>query len=659
MTVLQKHKFVKRYHRTRKLIKFSSFIFLTAASIKSYGIDSEEIDCPFGCNDPEKNQSLYKIGENFEYCLKTTLAKAEFGDSGHHIRVYFGSDFLPRIGEIWWQNVSDVNKRIGYPIIWRHRREKPLCSINEFDDPHLRDRIFADPDMFSWSRKIHFFSLTHYVNSMIAFAELDFDIHWHYDYSIKYWRNSLEVAEKELQTVESLKSELNNQWSWEIDRRLRDLNKPEDLKFSIDRAKKKIEDLETLPERVSVLQDCREKNNKIFQQIYDRCIEQHQWRGAYHQRGLLYFQRGEYLEAFDNVSKFLRLAHAAGKTALITDTTYLEFGIIASELGLYQKAISSLSYAIRANPRNQDAYIERAISYFEMGDLDKALADYLLSGDLSTSDRSKLQWLEITQLSAGIAIGVLEGGTHGVVDFLPGVLGSIRGVGNGLWAFCTDPVGASQEFADAALHCVEYIKSHSSLEILQRMVPELQELIQNYDCLSDYQKGKLIGYVIGKYGIDIFLWSGSLKAVKYYQDLRRANQLMTLEALASPKNAQKILEEAGKRWTLREQVFENGNLRIQWDKQGKHIEGHRNYFPDKKKSILTHQNPDQLLKDFAGTGKKMRGDAPGAPGYKELVNFEEQIGFYVNPESGERIATSWGSIHYAKDGIHIVPEHPR
>jgi hypothetical protein len=50
---------------------------------------------------------------------------------------------------------------------------------------------------------------------------------------------------------------------------------------------------------------------------------------------------------------------------------------------------------------------------------------------------------------------------------------------------------------------------------------------------------------------------------------------------------------------------------------------------------------------------------PGAPGYKEMVSFGEHIGYDVNPRTGEKLATTWGIIHYAKDGIHIVPARPR
>lgn len=55
---------------------------------------------------------------------------------------------------------------------------------------------------------------------------------------------------------------------------------------------------------------------------------------------------------------------------------------------------------------------------------------------------------------------------------------------------------------------------------------------------------------------------------------------------------------------------------------------------------------------------KSKPPAPGKPGYRELVNFEERIGYYVNPIGTEKIETSWGVIHYSKGGVHIIPAKP-
>lgn len=75
--------------------------------------------------------------------------------------------------------------------------------------------------------------------------------------------------------------------------------------------------------------------------------------------------------------------------------------------------------------------------------------------------------------------------------------------------------------------------------------------------------------------------------------------------------------------------------------------------------MLEHSNPQKLVDDFAGKEIKVGHAKSGVSGYRELVNFEEFIGFAVDDKTGERIATTWGKIHYAKDGVHIVPTKPR
>jgi hypothetical protein len=91
-------------------------------------------------------------------------------------------------------------------------------------------------------------------------------------------------------------------------------------------------------------------------------------------------------------------------------------------------------------------------------------------------------------------------------------------------------------------------------------------------------------------------------------------------------------------------------------KQGKHIPGHNNYIPGK--SILSHPDPQSLINKFAGKGQSVNNVPKGQPGYKERVDFREVIGNFVDQKTGKSIPTTKGIIHYAKDGVHIVPARP-
>jgi hypothetical protein len=97
----------------------------------------------------------------------------------------------------------------------------------------------------------------------------------------------------------------------------------------------------------------------------------------------------------------------------------------------------------------------------------------------------------------------------------------------------------------------------------------------------------------------------------------------------------------------------NGVPEVDEGKQGKHIEGHNNY--TEGKSVLT-ADPKELASK-AGSGKPVNNVPRGQPGFKERVDFGRQIGYYVD-STGHRVPTSIGIIHYAADGIHIVPAKP-
>ena len=58
-----------------------------------------------------------------------------------------------------------------------------------------------------------------------------------------------------------------------------------------------------------------------------------------------------------------------------------------------------------------------------------------------------------------------------------------------------------------------------------------------------------------------------------------------------------------------------------------------------------------LIDKYGGTGRKVGQN-------REIVDFENTIGKYVDPKTGVSYDTTIGTIHYSKDGTHIVPERP-
>ncbi len=108
-----------------------------------------------------------------------------------------------------------------------------------------------------------------------------------------------------------------------------------------------------------------------------------------------------------------------------------------------------------------------------------------------------------------------------MTEFVPSLLSSYRGIGRGLWAFVSSPITFSQDLIDSTFACMEFIRERATPGVLAELVPEIQECRGKWRQLDDGIKGKYIGHVIGKYGVDIFIGAGSVTAIKLYRDLTR------------------------------------------------------------------------------------------------------------------------------------------
>ncbi len=91
--------------------------------------------------------------------------------------------------------------------------------------------------------------------------------------------------------------------------------------------------------------------------------------------------------------------------------------------------------------------------------------------------------------------------------------------------------------------------------------------------------------------------------------------------------------------------------------QEKHIPGTPNYKQEvangRTKSIFYGDNKkaQELLDKYAGTGEFPRNG-------REVVDFGQKIGKAYDMKTGKYIETTRGTIHYSKDGAHIVPAKP-
>jgi tetratricopeptide (TPR) repeat protein len=394
--------------------------------------------------------------------------------------------------------------------------------------------------------------------------------------------------------------------------------------------------------------------DSLLKEIFLYCLQKHQPEGIEFHAAIESLLIGDPLDGIAHLRKLLDIGKKNNYNAQIVSKLHFLKGQLESECTLYGDAIVSLTEAIAKMPSMKEAYIERATAYFELGEFDLCIEDYLQSG--IKSDSRTL--LERFSFSVGLTQGLISGGAEASIEFIPSLLSSLQGIGQGLWAFAADPVQISSEFVRASYACIEFIKDYSAKQVFTELVPELRDLIGKWNVLDDREKGEITGRVIGKFGVDIFAGAGLVKGVKIYKDLKRANNLLTFETLAlSQRHEAFIKVESARKLVARKDVLKNANLEVEFDKQTKHIFKNKNFQPGK--SIFEHPNPQDLVLRFAGTGIKDSRCLLGTAGYKEIVNFGEFIGYHVDQNTGQRIATTWGKIHYSKKGVHIVPTSPR
>ena len=126
-------------------------------------------------------------------------------------------------------------------------------------------------------------------------------------------------------------------------------------------------------------------------------------------------------------------------------------------------------------------------------------------------------------------------------------------------------------------------------------------------------------------------------------------------------NANEKLPIVGETKGYRTTKVNLNNLEIEISKQNKHLENTNEYKVSlangQQKSIITVSLDS--LKGYVGTGQQVGKTEIGFPGSKERVNFNKNIGIYIDPVTGNQTPTTMGIIHYSKNGYHVVPAKPK
>lgn len=367
----------------------------------------------------------------------------------------------------------------------------------------------------------------------------------------------------------------------------------------------------------------------------------------------------------DNVQKIHPLMSSIDSHALHTHSFQFDFFLIQGSLYndylLHGAAIKILTQAIQINPHNRNAYIERAMAYFETNQLELAFQDYESVRKLTITSPIKPDQTNILyipncipenqkEFSIGLVSGIVNGAQTSAKDFFPSIFNCYRGILNGLWAFACSPTEVSQEVIQAAYALGNYISTHSMEECIQCAIPEIKELSLSWKRLDDRTRGQKFGYIIGKYGIDIFGSIGLIKGVNTVRALKRANALYTLESCVNSLDKKiKILERSAKQALLRKEIIadsiKNGKLLIKDYNKKIHIMQPKHAW-DKLIKLSGNIEEDcgkvvELLeknKIFLEKYRKTTITRPDFIQYDHMLRIKDHeivAVFYKNPETGE------------------------
>lgn len=399
-----------------------------------------------------------------------------------------------------------------------------------------------------------------------------------------------------------------------------------------------------------------------FYNLYTECIAHHGHLRSYFERGMIYFDKGLYEHCMEDIKPVVesgqwdKIENENRKHELL-----LIQGVANLELGSYEKAVDALSEVVSKDPKNKEAHFNRAVAYFELGQFDRALKDYLESEKAKEFAKFKSEFSEHVGLE--FLKGLKTGSVQAATDFFPSICNTVHGLGTCLWKGLQNPVQMSSYlYACCYEFCKEgaaYIKTIDH-EVLESYAVEFNDLLRNFDALSEPEKARIIGEGVGKYGIDFFLGNIAVKCFSPFKKVQDANRVCNLQALARHEHAKEKITSAAREYAQKRQEYIN-NLKVHWDKQNKHIPGKHNYIEGKSILKVPEHELEGLIRQHAGKGKRLTGSFNEA-GYKEKVDFQRYIGDFSITNKDKSIVyfpTTHGIITYAKNGtVHVWPCEP-
>jgi tetratricopeptide (TPR) repeat protein len=182
------------------------------------------------------------------------------------------------------------------------------------------------------------------------------------------------------------------------------------------------------------------------------------------------------------------------KGAPLPDYTTLAYqmrGEKALQAGFYSQAVGDLSQAIHLNPEHPMPYLHRGVANLQLGQYDKAMEDY-------KNFELKSPPIKNPFVLGEFALAFAKAVPRGAIDS-----------GKALGGFVVDavahPIRTCEQTWDVLEQLASLARTSEWEAISEVLVPEIHELVTDWDTKSSTEKGDLSGYVVGKYGSDILI----------------------------------------------------------------------------------------------------------------------------------------------------------
>ena len=131
----------------------------------------------------------------------------------------------------------------------------------------------------------------------------------------------------------------------------------------------------------------------------------------------------------------------------------------------------------------------------------------------------------------------------------------------------------------------------------------------------------------------------------------------------SSSGSQSGLSENDKNRSALKNAIDSGKVKTKLDKraQSKHKYGSKEYNAAIKRgdfpsyTDLSHMEVQKIVNEYSTKGKVYFDGGQ----FREVITLKETIGFYGDRRTNSYIPTNRATIHYSKDGTHLVPASPK